>query len=168
MTNSTTSRSLQKTRRWLLLVTCCAASTLCGCLQLQVPNQFLVVSPPLQASELRGLATIDAVAADDARLRVQSFRDQWDGNLDFWCEALEHDLTDRRGYALLARAERSDASGNAGREMTFVVTHSGIAKKYLVCVFLAGGRIRTVELVAPAEAFERHVGAVQEAIATLQ
>ncbi|MEM7168084.1 MAG: hypothetical protein AAF581_21720 [Planctomycetota bacterium] len=156
------------TRATAILVCTAVLSCGTGCLHLDVPRDFLVVSSWTDAFEVPPAAHIAAVAADEAQLRVSSFRDDWDGNLDYWYQALEHDLVDRRGYTLLQRADRQDAKGLSGREMVFSVTHAGISKKYLVCVFDAGQRIRVVELTAAAEVFDRHLEAVQAAIATLR
>ena len=155
------------TKRMLAFVLLFTLATTTGCVHFDVPDKFLTLAERKLALG-DGRILVEAVAADDAQLRVRTFRDHWEGDLSYWRAALLKDLVDRRGYTLVESQERTDGRQRPGQELTFDVTHAGMAKRYLICVFSLDKRLRVVELVAPRAIFDEHVEAVRTSIATMR
>lgn len=130
-----------------------------GCAAVDAPEAF---RPHASA-----MGEVKAVAADESLFWYREFRDDEDGALDFWVEAVRRDLVDGRGYTPIADREVT-IDGDPGVEMHYEVTVGGVARGYLLCVAVRPGllssTIRVGEYVADKGRFDEHLGAVRAAL----
>ncbi len=142
-------------------LTLAALACLAGCaISMDPPDGFLELETPGR--------DFKATTADGARLWVREFDDPHEGALSFWADALEHDLVNERGYVLVDRSEIEDKAGRDGVVQRYSLNTEGQPHGYLVAVFINGDCVRIAEFVAPRDAFDDHVEAVQASLRTLQ
>ncbi len=131
------------------------------------PKDFLVLAHHDDAADFR------AVTSDAARLWLRTFTDANAGDLDFWCQSLDHDLV-QRGYQVEGKGDCADADGQAGRCAEYAVDVGGERFGYLVAVWVAGRgllsgcRVTVVEFTARQEVFAQRLPAVKAALATVR
>ncbi|MCB9880973.1 MAG: hypothetical protein H6832_18455 [Planctomycetes bacterium] len=132
----------------------------CSTLRLDLPREFLVTES--STTELK------ATTADEAIFWVQAHPLQGDAGLDFWIEALKHDLVDNRGYALLREEPvMTNSAGTRIALQTFESTFEGSLYRYLVAVAMQPGpSVLVARFTAERETFEKHVDAVRHALTT--
>jgi len=135
-----------------------------GCITMQVPEDFLVVTDDVDQ--------LKAITPDEVKLWVRDFPDPDRGELAFWRDAVKNDFIENRGYVLIDEGSIKDGNGVEGASFVVETTLQGRATRELVAVFvyddLCEGRIRVVELVADKERFDQVVDEVREAIGTLE
>lgn len=134
---------------------------------MEVPEAFIVTA--------RGTDELKAVSSDDAQIWARELDEPHEGSLAFWTDALRNDFVDNRGYTLIEEGTTRDGDGNEGSELTFEVTVSGRAQRYIVAVFWipssflfwSTSTIGVVEFVVPRDAFETYEDAIRQAVRTV-
>jgi hypothetical protein len=146
-----------------------ALTTSCAELEIDTPDGFLQLETSGQE--------IKATTPDDARLWVHQFVDRDLGTVEFWAEALSHDLVEGRGYRLEEELETRDAEGRPGAIGVYTTTVDGVVLGYLCALFVIEERpflgddynlIRLAEFVAPKDAFDALRPEVEKALTTLK
>ncbi|MCA8970108.1 MAG: hypothetical protein KDC95_10005 [Planctomycetes bacterium] len=130
----------------------------CSTLRLDLPREFLVTES--STTELK------ATTADDAIFWGQTHPLQGDAGLDFWIEALKHDLVDNRGYTLLREDPvMTNSAGTRIAMQTFESSFEGRLYRYLVAVAMRSGpSVLVARLTAEHDTFEKHADAIRHAL----
>jgi hypothetical protein len=135
-----------------------------GCaIGFEAPEPFLVLDTPRRE--------VKATTHDEASLWIREFEVEDDGNLEFWAEALHHDLL-ARGYRAVGEPETvEDRAGTPGRLRTYELHAAGRVQGYMVALFFEAGSgadtVRTAEFVAPKQRFLELLPGVRESLATI-
>jgi len=139
-----------------------ASSLLPGGISIGPLDDFLVVKKDRE--ELK------AITPDASKLWLRQFEVSRQSKLDFWAKALENDLVNNRGYALVEKRPVEDRRGHDGMEFTFDVVMRGTTHRYLIAVYVLDGPIwksdaavRTVEFAAAVDTFAKYVDGVRQA-----
>jgi hypothetical protein len=140
-------------------LSCLASFAFLGCASVGVPSGFVEVAAPIGERK--------AVAADSSLFWSRSFDVARGGDLGFWTTALEAELVEERGYALVERRAVT-VGGREAVELTFESSAGGRPQRYFLTLWTEGGplddEVFVVEFLAAPDAFDAHVAAVREAI----
>lgn len=151
--------------RYALLTALCLLPA-CAALDADLPNEFLQLET--EPYEIR------ALTADDAQLRAREFESSDGGDLDFWSEALHHELVEVRGYAPEGDpVEVVDGDGQRGIARTYRTIAEGFEVGFLVALFVREesdrcSRIRVAEFAAENERFDELKPQVLDSLRTLR
>lgn len=139
----------------LLLVLC----TACGAsFQTQTPPGFVELDEEDSAYEYR------AIDADGLVLAVREIDHEPRGELDFWVRAIENQMRQRGGYALLDTRDVSCRTGEKGKQLRF--GHDEGAKPYLywVTVFVTKPTIYVLEAGGPKDLMTKREADLEAAV----
>ncbi|MEL6177493.1 MAG: hypothetical protein AAFS10_01010 [Myxococcota bacterium] len=131
--------------------------------EVMVPTGYV----QMDEDELYGSMAQKLVSADGAIVLVREREHEPEGNLDFWAEAFEREVTLGRGYTLLNN-EEVVAGRRSGKLMRFKGTYQEQTYLYNIALFVTEDLIVTVETTALEEDSERHEAAFSEAITSLR
>ncbi len=93
-----------------------------------------------------------AINPDDVKLRVRTFRHKPKADLGFWTEALRTRML-AAGYLMVAEEKIESASGQ-GSLLELTAPYGDEDLRYLIAVFVDGGRLVVVEAVGEASDFK--------------
>lgn len=133
----------------------------CTSLRIQPPERFLVLGDS-------GSDMIRATTPDGGKLRIHKAKTPENGTLDFWAEAVQHDLINSRGYEYISNEPITTESGLEGTCQTYHVHTDGRPHGYMIGVFAKPNSVLVAEFVAPAAVFESNREAVIKSLHTLR
>jgi hypothetical protein len=106
-----------------------------------------------------------ATSADGLVIGVRELDNEPEGELEFWARAIENQLRNRSGYALIeTRAVRSK-DGVVGKQFRFGRDEGQTPHLYYVAVFVTKKRIQLLELGGTKEIMTRQAAAADYALA---
>jgi hypothetical protein len=136
----------------------------CRTIDMELPDRFV------QFDSWDGFKA--TTPAERSRLWVREFDDDDRAPLSFWSETLVTEMTENRGYLLIAASDIKDASGHAGRAMEFEVSLGGRPFREYMAVFVIegvfGNTVRVAEYVAETATFTAEIDAVKPAVLTIR
>lgn len=97
-----------------------------------------------------------ATTADGLVIAVRELDHEPEGSEDFWARAIENQLRDRGGYALIGSQEVQSKSGQKGKQMRFGHDESGTPHVYVVTLFVTKDTLYVMESGGTKELVERH------------
>jgi hypothetical protein len=136
-----------------LLLSACGAS-----FHAQTPPGFVELDEKDSAYEYR------AITADGLVLAVREIDHEPKGQLEFWVRAVENQMRQRGGYALIDTREVSCKTGQKGKQLRF--GHDEGAKPYLyfVTVFVTPSTIYVLEAGGTKELMTSHESEVDSSV----
>ncbi|MEN6503516.1 MAG: hypothetical protein ABFD92_03165 [Planctomycetaceae bacterium] len=144
-----------------LLATAAVLSGCLGATTIEVPGDFV----PVERCEPY---TIKAVSADGVVLAQRTEDNPKNGTLEFWAAAIGNQLFAREGYKLASNVEATSESGIPGRLMTYDALRSGASFKYLLAVFVKGGKVIVVEAGGRADSVNKLLPQIRTAMMTVK
>lgn len=153
-------------RAFALVTTALAASLFAGC------TNFTAVTPKgFVELEDQELFDYRATTADGLVIGVRELDNDPEGELDFWARAIENQLRNNGGYALLETREVKSKDGVSGKQFRFGHDEGKTPHLYYVCVFvtpgsfLASGTVQILEIGGTKELVTKHAAEVDYAVA---
>ncbi len=109
-----------------------------------------------------------ATTADGVVVAIRTVRHHPRGELAFWERAIENQLRDRGGYALLDKRDVATHDGVVGRQLRFGHDEGGDPHLYYVTIIPTRRRLFIVEAGGTKEQLEASAAAVEAAVTHLQ
>jgi hypothetical protein len=123
------------------LFTACACSLLAAC------SSFTAATPAgFVELDDQELYDYRATSADGIVIGVRELDNDPHGGLDFWARAIENQLRNRGGYALLETRTVKSKDGVSGKQFRFGHDESGTPHLYYLAVFVTPKTIQLVEI----------------------
>jgi hypothetical protein len=141
----------------------------CGNFALKPPENFVT----LDEVEWSGFA-MRSVNADGVVLAVRDVKNDPEGTLTFWAEAVRNRMRTVRGYALVEERPVQAASGEPGLQLRLGRDEGSHTYDYWVTIFateagwLFKGRVLIVEAGGAREEFVKVKDGIEEAIKTFK
>ena len=148
-------------RRTLEIVTTAlAASLFAAC------TNFTAVTP-------KGFVELDdqelydyrATTADGLVIGVRELENEPQGELDFWARAIENQLRNNGGYALLETREVKSKDGVTGKQFRFGHDEGKTPHLYYLAVWVTPDTIQILEIGGTKELVTKHAAEVDFAVA---
>lgn len=111
-----------------------------------------------------------ATTADGVVIGIRELDHEPEGELGFWVAAIEKQLRERRGYALLETRDVATASGLSGKQLRFGHDQGKDPHLYFVAVFieeaglLSGSKLYLIEAGGKKELMEQQAEQLEYAI----
>lgn len=138
----------------LIAIACVAALCTIGCgpsFQLRTPPGFVELDEDHSAYDYR------ATTADGLVVAVRQIEHDPKGDLTFWLKAIENQMRERGGYALLETKDVRSADGVAGKQLRFGHDdESNEPHLYYLSIFVTDESIFVVEAGGTKELVTRH------------
>lgn len=150
-------------RFWIPLL-----SLVAGCARpftVQTPNGFVEVEDKEQGKELFDYR---AAHPDGIVTAVKVLRHDPRGDLAFWSRAIQNEMRNFRGYALLEKRPVRSADGVAGEQLRFGIDLGDRPHLYRVTVFLDEDDIFILEQGGRAELVKAHTKELDDAIVSFR
>lgn len=106
-----------------------------------------------------------ATTADGLVIGVRELDNEPQGELDFWARAIENQLRNNGGYALLETREIKSKDGVTGKQFRFGHDEGKTPHLYYVAVFVTPDTIQLVEIGGTKELVTKHAAEVDYAVA---
>lgn len=148
-------------RKVLLLALACAPLAGCRHHQLRAPSDFAVLDE-------EGPFATRAVSADGVVIGVREIDNEPRATRAFWLGAIQKQLTDGRGYALLDRRDVRARSGQPGTQLRLGRDQNGEQYLYWLTLFVTKRRLYIVEAGARRDRFDPAQSKLEAALATLE
>ncbi len=97
-----------------------------------------------------------ATNADGLVIAVREIEHEPEGSAEFWARAIENQLRDRGGYALISSSDVKTKTGHPGKRMRFGHDESGTPHIYVVTLFVTQSTLYIMEVGGTKELVERH------------
>jgi hypothetical protein len=97
-----------------------------------------------------------ATTADGLVVAVREIDHEPKGELSFWSRAIENELRQRGGYALLAQREVKTNDGLTGKELRFGHDEGSTPHQYNVTLFVTDSKLYVLEAGGTKELMTRH------------
>jgi hypothetical protein len=131
-------RSNRNARNWLAA---CAFPLFFAC------TNFTAATPPgFVELDDQELYDYRATSADGIVIGVRELDNDPEGGLDFWARAVENQLRNRGGYALIETRAVKSKDGVTGKQFRFGHDESGTPHLYYLTVFVTPDTIQLVEI----------------------
>ena len=144
-----------KCKRTLLLC-CLVAIVFSGCQAYKPPVGYVAI-------EDKGIYDFRAVSAEGCYYAVRSAKNQDNASLDFWVTASTNELTEGKGYTLLANEQDITDSGKPMQIMELSTTKVGQDLLYVVALTASSSKIGIVEAGGPAEKIQEDLPVILKA-----
>jgi hypothetical protein len=105
-----------------------------------------------------------ATSADGVVISIRVVKHRPRGELAFWERAIENQLRDQGGYALLDKRDVRTQNGTAGRQLRFGHDEGGNPHLYYVTIFPTKKKLFIVEAGGTKDQLEATAGAIEQAI----
>ncbi len=142
----------------------------------------LLVAPacgrPFVPAELPGFIELDedrtsdyeyrATTADGVVVAIRTIKHRPRGELAFWERAIENQLRDRGGYALLEKRDVATHDGVVGRQLRFGHDEEREPHLYYVTIIPTRRRLFVIEAGGTREQLEASAPAIEAAVTHLQ
>lgn len=156
--NRTAATRHTRTATWPLgLLLLLLATSACG-FQAATPKGFVELDEKHSPYDYR------AVNADGVVLAVRSIRHEPRGDLAFWTKAIQTQMRQRGGYALLGSADVKSADGIPGKKLEFGHDEQSAPHVYTITVFVTEKRIFVLEAGGKKELMEKEAASVDFSI----
>jgi hypothetical protein len=141
------------------------ALLLCSLLAAACGSSFQATAPP-GFVELEEQKPYDwrATTADGLVIAVRELDHDPPGEKGFWTRAIENQLRQRGGYALLGTRDVKNADGLEGTQLRFGYDEQSAPHLYYVTLFVTDKRLFLVEAGGTKELVERHADQIDWAI----
>jgi hypothetical protein len=106
-----------------------------------------------------------ATSADGLVIGVHELKNQPQGELTFWARAVENQLRNRVGYALLDTRDVKSKDGISGKEFRFGHDEGKTPHLYSVTVFVTPKRIEVLEIGGTKELMTANAAVTDAAVA---
>lgn len=137
-----------------------AASLLAAC------TNFTAVTPKgFVELEDQELYDYRATNADGLVIGVREMDNEPEGELDFWARAIENQLRNNGGYALLETREVKSKDGVTGKQFRFGHDQGKTPHLYYLSVFVTEDTIQLLEIGGTKELVTKHAAEVDYAVA---
>jgi hypothetical protein len=142
------------------LLTACACSLLAACTSFTAatPGGFVELDD-------QKLYDYRATSADGIVIGVRELDNDPEGGLDFWARAIENQLRNRGGYALIETRTVKSKDGVSGKQFRFGHDESGTPHLYYLAVFVTPKTIQLVEIGGTKELMLGHARETDFAVA---
>ncbi len=149
------------------LPSACALALLCACgpsLTLTTPSGFveLTEESPDETFDYR------ATTADGLVLAARQLEHSPHGTLEFWTRAVENEIRQRGGYALLESQPVKTAGGLSGTQLRFGHDEGRKPHLYYVTIFVTERFLYLLEAGGEQGQLEQHRAALDSAVASLR
>jgi hypothetical protein len=101
-----------------------------------------------------------ATTADGLVLAVRSLVHDPKGELGFWATAIEKQMREHNGYALLEARDVKNAEGLAGKQLRFGYDEAKQPHLYYVTIFATDARLYLLEAGGKKQLMEEHAGQI--------
>lgn len=139
-----------------LLLCGLAVIILSGCHAYKAPAGYVSI-------EDKGIYDFRAVSAEGCYYAIRSAKNQGKASLDFWVKASTNELTEGKGYRLLADEQETTDAGKPMRMLQLSTTKVGQELLYLVALTVSSAKIGIVEAGGPMEQLQKDLPAVMKA-----
>ncbi len=147
-------------RAFSALAIALAAATLSAC------TNFTAVTPKgFVELEDQELYDYRATTADGLVIGVREMDNEPEGELDFWAKAIENQLRNHGGYALLETREVKSKDGVTGKQFRFGHDEGKKPHLYYLAVFVTEDTIQLLEIGGTKELVTKHAAEVDYAVA---
>lgn len=109
-----------------------------------------------------------ATNPDGVVIAVREIKHDPKGALAFWERAVENELREGRGYALLGKEAARTRSGLVGTTLRFGHDEGRNTHLYSITVFVTGDHVFLIEVGGPKNVVEGKAGAIRAAIASFE
>jgi hypothetical protein len=106
-----------------------------------------------------------ATTADGLVIGVRELDNDPEGELDFWARAIENQLRNSGGYALLETREVKSKDGVTGKQLRFGHDEGKTPHLYYLSVFVTPDTIQILEIGGTKELVTKHAAEVDYAVA---
>lgn len=142
------------------VTTALAASLFAAC------TNFTAVTPKgFVELEDQELYDYRATTADGLVIGVRELDNEPEGELAFWARAIENQLRNNGGYALLETREVKSKDGVTGRQFRFGHDEGKTPHLYYVSIFVTPDTIQLLEVGGTKELVTKHAAEVDYAVA---
>lgn len=140
------------TSRSFFLSLALSLGALAGC-----GRSFVAATPPgfVDLGDRYGKDEYRATTADGVVLGVRAMPNDPKGERAFWTRAIENQMRELGGYALLGRRDVKNRSGMVGEQLRFGHDDHGQPALYYLTIFVTDDRIYLVEAGGPKAQVER-------------
>jgi hypothetical protein len=154
--------TLRVTSRSLSLIVCALALSACG-------NAFQASTPPgfVELQDQQAYA-YRATNADGLVVAVRELEHEPQGELSFWTKAIEKQLRERSGYALLGTRDVKAKTGEAGKQLRFGHDQGKTPYLYTVTVFVTEDNLFVIEAGGTKTLMEKHAAQLDWTIANFR
>ncbi len=141
------------------------AAALAAALLSSACSTFQAATPP-GFVELEESAPYDyrATTADGVVLAVRSIEHEPKGELGFWVTAVERQVREQKGYALLETRDVKNAQGLAGKQLRFGHDEGKQPHLYYVTLFVTDARLYLLEAGGKKELMTRRTDQLDWAV----
>jgi hypothetical protein len=153
---------LQRASRGFLLGVVLTASGLVGC---SAPFQSITPSGFVELETRDTDYKHRVTNADGLVLATRVLKHEPRGELSFWERAVENQLRNRGGYALLGKADVKSADGTPGKELRFGHDEGSQPHLYTVWIFATEERLYRHEAGGTRELMKQHAAAAADYVA---
>jgi hypothetical protein len=144
--------------RLLMLVSWCAGAAACGpSFTATTPSGFVVLEDE-EAYDYR------ATTADGLVVAVREIDHEPRGELGFWIRALENQMREQGGYALLATRDVKSLDGVPGKKLEFGHDEGNTPHLYSIALFVTESKLFLLEAGGTRELMDAHSREVDSAI----
>ena len=105
-----------------------------------------------------------ATNADGVVIAVRELDHEPTGPIDFWTKAIENQMRQRGGYALIGSHDVKSADGTPGKQLRFGHDEGNKPHLYYVTLFVTDSRLFLLEAGGTRELVERHAGQLDWAV----
>lgn len=161
--NTTFSSKLRRATGLALLLVSCASALACG-------HSFEAKTPPgfVELDEENPSHAYRATTADGLVVAVREIAHDPKGELSFWTRAIENELRQRGGYALLATLDVKTRSGLVGKELRFGHDEGAKPHEYRVTVFVTEDKLYLLEVGGTKALVASHAKDLDEYVASFR
>ena len=106
-----------------------------------------------------------ATTADGLVIGVREMDNDPEGELDFWARAIENQLRNNGGYALLETREVKSKDGVTGKQFRFGHDEGKTPHLYYIAIFVTPDTIQILEIGGTKELVTKHAAEVDFAVA---
>lgn len=152
---------------FILLIVSLFGAAGCSAWEPKSPEGFVELDEEDSPYELR------STTADGVVYAVREIEHEGRGSsLAFWTSAIENEMRQRGGYALLATKKVKTARGQEGNQLRFGHDEGSVPHEYIVAVYVTGGepdslssKIHVIEVGGPAKLLAEKSAAIEAVLA---
>ncbi len=160
--NRILTRAMRNVPAFTLLLVSSMALACSSSFEAKTPAGFVELDEPHSSYAYR------ATTADGLVVAVREIDHEPKGELSFWSKAIENELRQRGGYALLASRDVKTREGLSGKELRFGHDEGAVPHEYNVTLFVTDSKLYLLEAGGTKELMTRHAKELNEYVAAFR
>lgn len=147
-------------KRWMGAL-CLVGLSVLGCrpFEAHTPSGFVELDEDSEKYDYR------ATTADGVVIAIRALDHEPKGELAFWVAAIERQLREWNGYALLETRDVKTNQGLTGKQLRFGRDEGSVAHLYYVTLFVTKKKLFVIEAGGRKDLMEREAAALDQAVA---